>query len=183
MPVKAGDLEIVAGIRDDATPALKGIQNAANAINLDRASEQLAEFGKRSSEVTKVKVAFESVAETAGLSDKKILESAKAATLGLLTEHDLRLNANKALSLGVVENEQDFANLAEAAIILGQKLGVDAGQADLASPAGVDMPELGFLLVGIGNVQGGMVLSVTRTQQALQDSANCRQLVDILHRR
>ena len=147
MPVKAGDLEVVANLRDDVSgkldkmegkaattgkgmeKSLGGIQNAVNAINLDRAAESVRQFGERSSDVTKVRIAFESVAAQAELSDALILESAKEATKGLLTEHDIRLNANKALSLGVVENEQDFANLAEAAIILGQKLAWTPGQA------------------------------------------------------
>ena len=162
MPVKAGDLEVVASLRDDVSgkldkmegkaattgkgmeKSLGGIQNAVNAINLDRAAESVRKFGERSSDVTKVRIAFESVAAQAELSDALILESAKEATKGLLTEHDIRLNANKALSLGVVENEQDFANLAEAAIILGQKLGVDAGQAveDLTTGIGRQSVEI-----------------------------------------
>ena len=162
MPVRAGDLEVVAQLRDEVSGRLDkmeakakvsgdkmatsigGIQNAVNAINLDRAAESVRQFGERSSDVTKVRIAFESVAAQAELSDAKILESAKEATKGLLTEHDIRLNANKALSLGVVENEQDFANLAEAAIILGQKLGVDAGQAveDLTTGIGRQSVEI-----------------------------------------
>ena len=162
MPVSGGEIQFIAELRDKVSEKLAGlekkfnetakkskedlggIQNAVNAINLDRAAESARKFGERSSDVAKVRIAFESVAAQAELSDALILESAKEATKGLLTEHDIRLNANKALSLGVVENEQDFANLAEAAIILGQKLGVDAGQAveDLTTGIGRQSVEI-----------------------------------------
>ena len=125
MPVHAGDLELVASVRDERQPAAPGHPERGER------DQPGPRFGTAHGVRQSVLGCHESKGSRSsrspqrrGCQTRKIVSSAQEATKGLLTEHDIRLNANKALSLGVVQNEEDFASLAEAAIILGQKLGV-----------------------------------------------------------
>ena len=125
MPVKAGDLEVVANLRDDVSgkldkmegkaaatgkgmeKSLGGIQNAVNAINLDRAAESARKFGERASDVTKVRTAFEQLTEAAGDIGRHARRQGKGGHRG--ADHRVRHHgaSNKALLLGLEVNDED----------------------------------------------------------------------------
>ena len=147
MPVKAGDLEVVANLRDEVSgkldtmekrgaaagksmeKSLGGIQNAVNAINLDRAAESARKFGERASDVTKVRTAFEQLTEAAGISGDTLIGRVKEGTEGLITEFDIMAASNKALLLGLEVNDEAMTEMAVAATALGQ---AEAGRREVA---------------------------------------------------
>ena len=160
MPVKAGDLEVVASLRDDVSgkldkmegkaattgkgmeKSLGGIQNAVNAINLDRAAESVRQFGARASEVEKVRTAFVELTAAAGVSGDAVIAKTKDATKGLITEFDIMAASNKALLLGLEVSEDSMAEMATAATALGQAMKQDAGKSldDLITALGRGSP-------------------------------------------
>lgn len=56
------------------------------------------------------------------------INGARNATAGMVSDFDLTLAANKAVQLGVVKSETEFAKLASAATKLGMSLGQDAAK-------------------------------------------------------
>lgn len=51
---------------------------------------------------------------------------ARAATMGLVTDYNLTIAANKAMQLGVVKSAEEFAKLTQTAVKLGAAVGKDA---------------------------------------------------------
>lgn len=64
--------------------------------------------------------------------------AARQATMGLVNDYDLTVAANKAVTLGVVKTDAEFAKLATTAAKLGQAMGQSAGQSvdDLTTALG-----------------------------------------------
>ena len=64
--------------------------------------------------------------------------AARQATMGLVGDYDLTVAANKAVTLGVVKTDAEFAKLATTAAKLGQAMGQSAGQSvdDLTTALG-----------------------------------------------
>lgn len=56
------------------------------------------------------------------------IEGARNATMGMVSDFQLASTANKALQLGVVRNEQEFAKLTATAAKLGMAMGQDVAQ-------------------------------------------------------
>lgn len=57
------------------------------------------------------------------------IDAARVATRGLSSDMDLMLAANRAAVFGVAQTSEEFARLASAATIAGQKMGLEAGKA------------------------------------------------------
>ena len=160
MPVSGGEIEFIAALRDKVSEkldalekkfresgkksedALGGIQNAVNAINLDRAAESARKFGERASDVTKVRTAFEQLTEAAGISGDRLIGRVKEGTEGLITEFDIMAASNKALLLGLEVNDEAMTEMAVAATALGQAMKQDAGKSldDLITALGRGSP-------------------------------------------
>jgi len=51
---------------------------------------------------------------------------ARTATRGLVSDYDLAVNLTRSLTLGTVQNAEEFGTLAEAALTLGRAMGLDA---------------------------------------------------------
>lgn len=56
------------------------------------------------------------------------IQGARDATMGMVADYDLTVAANKAVSMGVVKTEKEFAALAKTAAKLGLTMGQDAGK-------------------------------------------------------
>jgi hypothetical protein len=82
----------------------------------------LGRFAQRGGEVTNIQRAFgRSAGEVEGS-----LNQLRQATHGLISDYDLMVGYNRAMTLGSAENIDQFGDLAQAAIALGRALGVDA---------------------------------------------------------
>lgn len=99
------------------------------------------------------------------------VDKAAASTLGLVTDLDLATAANNAVSLGVVKNADEFAELAKVAAILGARVGQDATKsiADMTTALGRSSPlildNLGITLsVGKANKKYAEELGITVSQ-------------------
>lgn len=57
------------------------------------------------------------------------IDAARKSTMGMVTDFDLMQRANQASALGVANNAQEFAQLSEMAVKLGQQLGMTTDQA------------------------------------------------------
>lgn len=56
------------------------------------------------------------------------IQAARDATMGMVADYDLVVAANKAVGMGVVQNDREFAALAKTAAKLGLTMGQDAGK-------------------------------------------------------
>jgi len=56
------------------------------------------------------------------------IQAARDATMGMVADYDLTVAANKAVSMGVVKTDREFAALAKTAAKLGLTMGQDAGK-------------------------------------------------------
>jgi len=96
------------------------------------------------------------------------IDKAASATQGLVTDLDLATAANNAVSLGVVKNADEFAEMARVAQILGARVGQDATKsiADMTTALGRSSPlildNLGITLsVGKANKKYAEELGIT----------------------
>lgn len=113
---------------------------------------------KRGGDVINIQRAFDRVSGDLEGS----LTTLRRATQGLVSDMDLMTQFNQAVALGVTDNAENFAELAETALALGRALGVDAKRA------------LESLTLGIGR-QSRMILDnlgiTVSAQQAYEDYA------------
>ena len=157
-----GEVDIVASLvdkvsakmdkieKDTATSAGKQakswdrVNTAVSAIAFDRIADGLTELGDRADSVTKIRTSFDNLTASAGLAGDVLLDKVRAASQGLVTDFDLMASANQALTLGLVQSEEEFAALAESAIALGQAAGRTAKESidDLVTGLGRQSTEV-----------------------------------------
>ena len=136
--------------KDTATSAGKQakswdrVNTAVSAIAFDRIADGLTELGDRADSVTKIRTSFDNLTASAGLAGDVLLDKVRAASQGLVTDFDLMASANQALTLGLVQSEEEFAALAESAIALGQAAGRTAKESidDLVTGLGRQSTEV-----------------------------------------
>jgi hypothetical protein len=97
------------------------------------AGAALGSLGERSQQVTLAHQAL-----------KISIEGARAATMGMVSTYDLTIAANKAVTLGVVKTDKEFAQLASTAAKLGAAVGQDAAKSvdDLTTALGRGSAEI-----------------------------------------
>jgi hypothetical protein len=127
--VKQGRLEIDTRVR-----GLRALEKTAT--NTSKLSTRFSELQSKITLVTSSLRTLGSVVNDALVQGRKynivmgnLPHSIAAATRslkGLVTQYDLALSASKASALGLGLNAQSFATMAKAAVVAGEKLGVDA---------------------------------------------------------
>jgi len=90
--------------------------------------EKIFDFGEAGESLQALEASFAQFADTLNFDATEAIEAFRDATQNLVTDADLLANANSAILLGLVENQQQFEDLAAAAITLGQAVGQDAVQ-------------------------------------------------------
>ena len=160
---RVGSIYVEADVRDekakaafkrleqDGKAASSKIQQSLSRIDsrlvadaLADASKHLKEFGKRSDDVQKVRASFESLTAAQGLNASRMKSELVSASKGLLSEFDAMRHSNQAMLLGMVQSEEEFGKMANAAIALGQATGRTANEAigDLVEGLGKGSTEL-----------------------------------------
>lgn len=81
---------------------------------------------------------------TANQALKISIDGARVATMGMVSNYDLTIAANKAITLGVVKTDKEFAQLAKTAAKLGAAMGQDATKSvdDLTTALGRGSAEI-----------------------------------------
>lgn len=109
-----------------------------------------------------------------GVSGQQITESIQKASGGTISQVDAMKSANQAMLLGVVESEDQFAKLAEMAVVLGRAMGQDAGKSIEDISVGIGrqskliLDNLG-IVVDTDKVYQDYAASISKTADALTD--------------
>lgn len=98
----------------------KGVGIAVVAITAGTVA--LGKFAQAGTKINTVQTAF---ARRVGDSSAAI-KGLTSATRGLISQQELMLSFNQAVTLGAAKTTEEFAQMAEAALVLGRALGVDA---------------------------------------------------------
>lgn len=103
-----------------------GLMAVSSAINIGKSAwNVLGDGAAKISELAAQSTAVSNVMGNLPFS----LDKARSATSGLVKDMDLAKAASTLVSTGVVDNAQDFAQLAQAAQALGGRIGIDSTQA------------------------------------------------------
>ena len=102
------------------------------------------DLGVMGAQVQRTEGAFNTMAESAGISGRTMLRAMQEASRGTVAESDLMAAANRAMVLEVADSADEMGALVEAAIIRGRQVGVGATQAvnDLVTGIGRMSPEI-----------------------------------------
>lgn len=84
---------------------------------------------KAAIEIEGTRIAYENLAATSQQSANEILEAMKKASMGAVSDNDLMLAANRAMTLGVAKNSREFASLMEIARDRARTMGLSTTQA------------------------------------------------------
>lgn len=107
---------------------ITGLLGAGGLVSmLGGAASSLGEMAERAAQVTAANQAL-----------KISIAGAREATMGLVSDYDLTVAANKAMQLGVVKTGEEFARLTQTAAKLGMAMGQDASKSvdDLTTALG-----------------------------------------------
>lgn len=84
---------------------------------------------KAAIEIESTQIAFDHMADSVGESSEAILQALKKASAGTISESDLMLSANRAMTLGVARNTREFTILMEIARDRARTMGLTTTQA------------------------------------------------------
>jgi hypothetical protein len=73
-----------------------------------------------------VKITFDNLSKSIGSTADAMLKKLGPATMGMLSDADLMLAANKLMAMGLADTEDKAADLSKMAVTLGSAMGVDA---------------------------------------------------------
>jgi len=83
----------------------------------------------RTSEVASLQTGFKNLTAAQGLNADVMITKLRPAMRGLISDQDLMQSTNTALTLGIVQSEDQWANLSGAALKLGRAVGITATHA------------------------------------------------------
>ncbi len=83
----------------------------------------------RTSQVAALQNGFENLTAAQGLNADVMISKLRPAMRNLISDYDLMQQTNNALTLGIVQSEDQWANLSGAALKLGRAVGLDANRA------------------------------------------------------
>lgn len=136
--------------------ALKGLTLIGVYQGLSRVADALVEVVRAGAELDRVADAFRVMTNLGGQDFVAVLGDMRAAARGTVSDIDLMLSANKALSLGVANSAEELSKLVEVSSALGRRTGLGQEQA------------LERLMVGIGRMSPrilddlGIAVNLTR---------------------
>lgn len=120
------DIDNAAGIAAQGLQGLAAAAGVVGAIKLAGAAFELAQIGAESERTA---AAFDNLANRAGISSQRLLDTLRTATRNTIDDTNLQLSANRALMLGVADNLEEFDQLTRIAIERGKGLGIGSQQA------------------------------------------------------
>ena len=170
-----GDLDQLNNTAKLVSGGLAGIAAAIGVdavINLGKAAFDL---GRDAQGVAALRSSFDDLASSIGSTGPKLLESLQSISQGMISQQDLIMSANRAVVLGVTDNQQKMEQLMQVAITRGRTMGLSATQAfnDLVTGLGRMSP---LILDNLGIVTGGekvfkdYAAAVGKTAETLTDA-------------
>jgi hypothetical protein len=160
--------------------SLHGIRDAAGAVARTLAIVTAAAAGAvvgmakmaiKGGEIVNVQRAFN---RAVGGEGAEALGRLREATSGLINDYDLMVGFNKALTMGAVENAQQFGELAQTALALGRAMGLDANFAleklnlGLARQSKLLLDDLGITM-SVEQANKRYAASINKSATALTD--------------
>lgn len=105
---------------------------------------QAIDAARSAAEIQALETSFNRLAGKVGASGASMLASMQAASFGMISDMDLMLAANTAMTLGVADNAEEMTALLQVAIAKGAELGVAPMKAfgDLVNGLGRMSPEI-----------------------------------------
>lgn len=106
--------------------------NRMNSIGkqvLSKMGGYIEDFTNKASKTKEAEEAMDRLSKNLNLNSKDILSGLQNASKGAVSNYDLILSANKAMSLGVAKNTNDFTTLMEIARIKAKNMGITTTQA------------------------------------------------------
>ena len=106
--------------------------NRMNSIGkqvLSKMGGYIEDFTDKASKTKEAEEAMDRLSKNLNLNSKDILSGLQNASKGAVSNYDLILSANKAMSLGVAKNTNDFTTLMEIARIKAKNMGITTTQA------------------------------------------------------
>lgn len=106
--------------------------NRMNSIGkqvLSKMGGYIEDFTDKASKTKEAEEAMDRLSKNLNLNSKDILSGLQNASKGAVSNYDLILSANKAMSLGVAKNTNDFTILMEIARIKAKNMGITTTQA------------------------------------------------------
>ncbi len=137
--------------------------------------KEVVELAQRGAEVDGVQSAFDRLTSAIGSSRDAMLDTARSATKGLISDFDLMAAGNKALLLGLPVTAQSLGTMGQAAVVLGRAMKQDAAKSfdDLITALGRSSPmildNLG-LSVKVGAANEAYARSLGKSADALTDA-------------
>lgn len=144
---------------------------AVLAVGGSRAVRQIVELTKRGGDFANV---MNATAKATGDAEVAVAQL-RRATRGLVSDYDLAVGLNRALTLGAAETTQQYGQLAQTGIALGRALGVDAASAVESLSLGIGrqskliLDNLG-LIVSVEEANQKYAEAVGKSADALTDA-------------
>lgn len=158
-------------------------QGLEAARKVAQAIEAAYDFAVEAAALERLETASHTMAESVGMDMDDIVESVKAASLGMVSESDIMASASRAMMLGVGSNAEELAALMETAAIRGQAMGVSTEQAfnDIVTGIGrqsrMILDNLGIVL-DLEQVYADYALSVGKSVDDLEDFEKKQAMVN-----
>lgn len=124
--------------------------------------------------VERLEKASDAMGRRYGVTSAQIVQSMQDVSLGTISQRQALEASNKAMLLGIIRSEEEFAQMAKFAIVMGRAMGVDAAQAvdDLSTGLGrqsaLILDNLG-IIVDVDKANLAYAESVGKTVSELTD--------------
>lgn len=92
-------------------------------------SNKIIEFTESAGKFEEVEQAMVRLTENIGVNSQEIMNALRSASKGAVTDYELMLASNKAMSLGVAKNTEEFSVLMEIARNKAKNMGISTTQA------------------------------------------------------
>ncbi|PZM86859.1 MAG: hypothetical protein DLD55_04435 [candidate division SR1 bacterium] len=128
----ANGLKVVADKMQQRSNQNEYSLNRMNSIGkqvLSKMGEYIEDFTDKAGKTKEAEEAMDRLSKNLNLNSKDILKGLESSSKGTVASYDLMLSANKAMSLGVAKNTNDFTTLMEIARIKAKNMGITTTQA------------------------------------------------------
>lgn len=193
------NVEIILSAKDKAGRVIKEVSRdlnkfGVNTKNLKRGllaitatmagvTVAMGKFAKEASSALSIEESFNRLSKQAGVAGDDIISKLKEVSAGTVNNADLMLSANRAMSLGVAKNMEDFTTLMEIARLKGREMGLTTTQAfnDIVTGIGRASPmildNLG-ITIKAGEAQTMYAQTLGKTADQLTESEKKQALLN-----
>lgn len=180
-----GGISAGGGLETLAGGVLGGFAAGAVINQLQQVGQALEDLGRRGAVFGQINDVLQTYAQSVGTTGDAIVDAAKKAAQGTISEYELILNANRAIQFEVAKTPEAYAKLIELSTALGRAQGISDTQAleylttGLARESRLILDNLGLIIdLDAATTQYAATLGKTKDQlttderkQALLDEA------------